>query len=202
MKIPKAIQNVIDSFERLPGIGPKSAQRLTFHLLHFPQENIEQFAQNLIDLKKSIKTCSICFNIGETEVCSICSDPTRDASTICVVEDVLDVLAMERSGRYKGRYHVLQGLIDPLNSIGPDDIYIPQLLERVRNQEIGISEVILATNPTMEGEATAMYLTKQLRVQSSELRITRIGYGLPTGADLEYADEITLARAMEGRREY
>lgn len=208
MKIPKAIQNVIDSFERLPGIGPKSAQRLTFHLLHFPQEQLDQMAQNLMDLKRSTQICKVCFNIGETDVCTICSDPQRDQSILCVVEDVLDVLAMERSGRFKGKYHVLHGIIDPLNSIGPDDIYIPQLLDRVTplrpgsaGQE-GIKEVIIATNPTMEGEATAMYIVKQLKGLSETLRVSRIGYGLPTGADLEYADEITLQRAMEGRREY
>lgn len=202
MKIPKAIQQVIDNFERLPGIGPKSAQRLTFHLLHFPQEHLDQFAQSLIDLKKSTVMCTICFNIGETEVCDVCQDSTRDTSMVCVVEDVLDVLAMERSRRFRGRYHVLHGIIDPLNAIGPDDIYIPQLMERIKNDELKITEVILATNPTMEGEATAMYIVKQLKAQNEKLKISRLGSGLPIGADLEYADEITLQRAFEGRREY
>lgn len=202
MRIPKAIQNVIDNFERLPGIGPKSAQRLTFHLLRFPQEYLDEFAQNLSDLKKSTIMCKTCFNIGESETCSICSDSQRDTSVLCVVEDVLDVLAMERSGRFKGKYHVLHGIIDPLNAIGPDDIYIPQLLNRVINTELGIQEVIIATNPTMEGEATAMYIVKQVKAQNPEIKISRIGSGLPIGADIEYADEITLQRAMEGRREY
>lgn len=202
MKVPKAIQRVIDNFERLPGIGPKSAQRLTFHLLHFPQEHLDQFAQSLIDLKKSTVMCSICFNIGESDICDVCQDSTRDTSMVCVVEDVLDVLAMERSRKFKGRYHVLHGIIDPLNAIGPDDIYIPQLLERVTDSTANITEVILATNPTMEGEATAMYIVKQLKSHSETLKISRLGSGLPIGADLEYADEITLQRAFEGRREY
>ncbi|HRN96408.1 MAG TPA: recombination mediator RecR [Candidatus Levybacteria bacterium] len=202
MRIPKAIQNVIDNFERLPGIGPKSAQRLTFHLLRFPQEYLDEFAANLSELKKSTIMCTTCFNIGESEICSICSDLQRDDSVLCVVEDVLDVIAMERSGRFKGRYHVLHGIIDPLNAIGPDDIYIPQLLERIKNNELGIKEVIIATNPTMEGEATAMYLVKQLKIQNENIKVSRIGSGLPIGADIEYADEITLQRAMEGRREY
>ena len=200
MRIPKAIQNVIDNFERLPGIGPKSAQRLTFHLLHFPQEYLDQFAQNLTELKRSTIMCTTCFNIGETDTCMICQDVTRDTSVLCVVEDVLDVLAMERSRRFKGRYHVLHGIIDPLNSIGPDDIYIPQLLDRL--QDGTVKEIIIATNPTMEGEATAMYIVKQVKGKNSDIKITRIGSGLPIGADLEYADEITLQRALEGRREY
>lgn len=202
MRIPKSIQNVIDNFERLPGIGPKSAQRLTFHLLHFPQEHLDQFAESLKDLKKKTVMCKICFNIGEAEVCDICSDSSRDEKMICVVEDVLDVIAMERGRRYKGRYHVLHGMIDPLNAIGPDDIYIPQLLDRIEKEGENIEEIILATNPTMEGEATAMYIVKQIKAKSGELKISRLGSGLPIGADLEYADEITLQRAFEGRREY
>ncbi len=210
MRIPKPIQQVIDNFERLPGIGPKSAQRLTFHLLRFPQEYLDDFAKNLTELKRSTVMCSICFNIGESTTCSVCSDPQRESETICVVEDVLDVLAMERSGRFRGKYHVLHGIIDPLNAIGPDDIYIPQLLERItRSASSGqpsegevIKEVIIATNPTMEGEATAMYLVRQLKMQDENLKISRIGSGLPIGADIEYADEITLQRAMESRREY
>lgn len=209
MRIPKAIQNLIESFERLPGIGPKTAQRLTFYLLHVPQHELERFANSLLNLKKQTVMCSICFQIGETDPCEICSNKARDTSTICVVEHPLDVLALEKSGKYHGVYHVLHGKIDPLNNIGPDEIYIKQLFDRVSgNQRLGsakISEVILATNPTMEGEATAMYITKQLRSQISNgksVRITRIGRGLPVGADLEYADEVTLQRAMEGRQEY
>ncbi len=202
MRMPKAIQGLIESFERLPGIGPKTAQRLTFYLLHVPQGELEQFSNHLLNLKKEVVLCSKCFGIAEDTLCSICSDQTRDQTTICVVEQPLDVFALEKNGKYKGVYHVLHGKIDPLNNIGPDEIYIKPLLDRIMNYELGIKEVILATNPTMEGEATAMYLLKQLRIQSSELRITRIGRGLPVGADIEYADEITLQRAMEGRSEY
>lgn len=202
MRIPKAIQNLIETFERLPGIGPKTAQRLTFYLLHVPQNELDSFASSVQNLKTQTVTCSICFLIGETDPCEICSSPARDKSTICVVEQPLDVLALEKGGKYRGLYHVLHGKIDPLNNIGPDEIFIKQLLQRIRNHELGIREVILATNPTMEGEATAMYIAKQIRAKSLELRVTRIGRGLPTGADLEYADELTLQRAMEGRSEY
>ncbi len=203
MKIPKAIQNLIESFEKLPGVGPKTAQRLTFYLLHVPQYELDKFAGSLTSLKTGTTICSNCFTVGETDPCEICEDGNRDQGLICVVEEPLDVLALERGGKYKGVYHVLHGRIDPLNNIGPDEIYIDQLLERIKKAEI--SEVILATNPTMEGEATAMYITKQIKSQilnlKSELKITRIGRGLPIGADLEYADEVTLQRAMEGRSE-
>lgn len=199
MKIPKAIQATIESFEKLPGVGPKTAQRLTFYLLHVPQYELEKFAKSLTELKTATTICSICFIVGESDPCEICDDKERDQSVICVVEDPLDVLALERGGRFKGAYHVLHGRIDPLNNIGPDEIFIKQLLERVSKNDI--SEIIIATNPTMEGEATAMYITKELRKQNIELKITRIGRGLPIGADIEYADEITLQRAMEGRSE-
>ena len=201
MKIPKALERVIESFERLPGIGPKSAQRLAFYLLHVPQSDLEDFAQALINLKKNTQMCAICFNIGTTEFCDICADSERDISIVCIVEDALDVLAFERSDKFKGVYHVLHGVVDPLNSMGPDDIYIPQLLKRLKTDS-KIKELIVATNPTMEGEATAMYIVKQLQTPNSKLRITRIGRGLPVGADIEYADEVTLARALEGRSEY
>jgi len=201
MKIPKAIQQVIESFERLPGIGPKTAQRLTFYLLHVPQGELDRFALSLQNLKKGTMMCSICFSIDETDPCSICSDIKRDQSVVCVVEQALDVLALEKSRKYHGAYHVLHGKIDPLNNIGPDEIKIGDLLRRVSEQE-GIKEVILATNPTMEGEATAMYIAKQLKANNAELKVTRIGRGLPTGADLEYADPTTLEQAMQGRNEY
>ncbi|MDE2590735.1 MAG: recombination mediator RecR [Patescibacteria group bacterium] len=201
MKIPKAIQNLVESFEKLPGVGPKTAQRLTFYLLHVPQEQLDSFAISLQQLKKGTVMCLVCFTIAETDPCDIDSDPLRDKSTICVVEQPLDVLALEKNGKYKGVYHVLHGRIDPLNNIGPDDIYIPQLLQRVRGSS-SIKEIIIATNPTMEGEATAMYLNKQLKVQNENIKITRIGRGLPIGADIEYADDITLQRAMEGRSEF
>jgi len=216
MRIPKAIQNVIESFERLPGVGPKTAQRLTFYLLHVPQGELDRFAQSVQKLKNDTVMCSICFTVDETDPCSICSDKSRDQSMICVVEQPLDVLALEKSGKYHGVYHVLHGKIDPLNNIGPDEIRISELIRRIRvasnamkdeglndaTSNVAINEIILATNPTMEGEATAMYIAKQLRVESGELRITRIGRGLPTGADLEYADSTTLERAMDGRSDY
>ncbi len=202
MKLPKALSKVIEDFEKLPGVGPKSAQRLAFYLLHVPQYSLDQFALDLTNLKKETVLCSVCYNIGDVNPCYICSDAGRDKSTICIVEDALDVLALERSGTYRGLYHVLHGVIDPLNSIGPDDIYIPQLLSRLKTLDGAVSEIILATNPTMEGEATAMYLVRDLKALNNTLKITRIGHGLPTGADIEYADETTLDRALEGRREY
>jgi recombination protein RecR len=203
MKIPKAIQNLIESFEKLPGIGSKTAQRLTFYLLHVPQGELDNFSNSIQLLKKGTIICSTCFAVDEANPCSICSNLSRDKSTVCVVEEPLDVLALEKNGRYKGVYHVLHGKIDPLNNIGPDEIYIKQLFERVSgDQDSVIREIIIATNPTMEGEATAMYVAKQLKTLNSRLKITRIGRGLPTGADIEYADELTLQRAMEGRSEY
>lgn len=203
MRLPKAIQDVINSFEKLPGIGPKTAARLAFYLLHVPQPELDNFGNALKALKAQTILCSTCCTIGETDPCVICSDLERDASTICVVEQPLDVVALEKNGKYKGVYHVLHGKIDPLNNIGPDEIYISQLLKRVTNGHAEeIREIILATNPTMEGEATAMYITKQLKGKGPNLKITRIGRGLPIGADLEYADEMTLLRAMEGRSEY
>lgn len=220
MRIPKAIQSLIESFERLPGIGPKTAQRLTFYLLHVPQGELDKFSSSVQNLKKDTVLCSVCFIVGETDPCYICSDEKRDGSVICVVENPLDVLSIEKSGKYNGAYHVLHGRIDPLNNIGPDEIYIKQLLERVKGSSNGsgptsIKEIILATNPTMEGEATAMYIAKKLGElktssfaeasedkQISKIKVTRIGRGLPVGADIEYADEVTLQRAMEGRQVY
>ncbi len=205
MKIPKAIQQVIESFERLPGIGPKTAQRLSFYLLHVPQGELDRLAASVQNLRKGTVICSICFSIDETNPCSVCTDPRRDQSIVCVVEQALDVLALEKNGKYHGVYHVLHGRIDPLNNIGPDEIRIGELLKRVR-EETKITEIILATNPTMEGEATAMFISRQLRTLNNPpaggLKVTRIGRGLPTGADLEYADPTTLERAMEGRSNY
>lgn len=204
MRIPRAIQNLISSFEKLPGIGPKTAQRLTFYLLHVPQENLENFAQSLENLKKNTILCSICKNIGETDPCWVCADSSRDKKTIMVVEQPLDLLALERTRRFKGVYHVLHGAINPLDNIGPDEIFITQLTVRVRDLiEEGNIELILATNPTMEGEATAMYIRRQLEGlngDQNKLILTRLGVGLPTGADLEYADENTLTQAIEGRK--
>jgi len=204
MIIPKAIQNLIESFERLPGVGQKTAQRLTFYLLHVPQGELDNFANALQNLKKDTILCSNCFMIGESDPCVICANSQRDNSIICVVEQPLDVIALEKNGKYKGVYFVLHGKIDPLNNIGPDEIYINQLIKRINNQKSIIKEIILSTNPTMEGEATAMYIAKQIKSLPAgrQVKITRIGRGLPIGADLEYADEVTLQRAMEGRSSY
>jgi recombination protein RecR len=199
--LPKALSRLIESFERLPGIGPKSATRLAFYLLHVPKEELEQFAANLTGLKEHTVLCSVCKNVAEKDPCAICASPGRDKGMICVVEQPTDVLSIEKTGKYKGVYHVLHGAIDPLNNIGPDEIYIDHLLKRVGSQ---VAEVILATNPTMEGEATAMYIQKQLQAASDkrQVKLTRLAHGLPVGADIEYADEVTLTRALEGRREY
>jgi recombination protein RecR len=202
MKIAKAISSLTESFEKLPGIGPKSAQRLTYYLLRVPQTQLDEFSNNLARLKIDTVFCSICKNIAEAEPCAICSDVSRDHTVCLVVENPLDVLAFERSGRYKGLYHVLHGAINPLENIGPDEIYCQALLDRINNEQItNIKEVIIATNPTMEGEATSMFLTKQLKITNYKLQITRLGMGIPTGADLEYADDTTLTQALEGRRE-
>ena len=197
--IPKVVRELIEAFERLPGIGPKSAQRLTYYLLHAPKEEAEMLAKSALALKESTVLCSICFNISEKDPCEIDTDPTRDKSIICVVEDPLDVLAIDRTN-FKGLYHVLHGSISPLQNIGPDELHVKELLPRLKDGTV--KEVILATNPTMEGEATAMYIVKQLKTRHPEIKITRIGRGLPVGADIEYADEVTLGRALEGRSEY
>jgi len=208
MQVPKPIQNLIEAFERLPGIGPKTAARLTFYLLHVPQKELDRFSEAISNLKKKTVLCSICFNVSESDPCPICQDEMRDKSKICVVENPLDVLAIEKSGSYKGLYHVLHGAIDPLNNIGPDELKIKELLKRVQAPGIRAEEIVLATNPNMEGEATAMYIARQIRdlqIPNSKFqipKITRIGRGLPVGGDLEYADEVTLTRALEGRREY
>ena len=202
MRIAKAISSLTESFEKLPGIGPKSAQRLTYYLLRVPQSQLDDFSENLVRLKKDTVLCSICKNIAESDPCVICSDSGRDHSVCLVVENPLDVLAFERSGKYKGVYHVLHGAINPLENIGPDEIFIEDLLKRLTPKELMVlKEVVIATNPTMEGEATSMYLSKQIKNVNPEIRITRLGMGIPTGADLEYADDVTLTQAIEGRRE-
>lgn len=207
MLVPKAIFNLVNAFERLPGIGPKTAQRLTFYLLHVPQPMLDDFALALTNLKKQTVLCSICHNVAESDPCPICSSQNRDHTMICVIEQPLEVLAMERSGWYKGVYHVLHGAISPLNNIGPDELKIRELLERIKRSEGNLKEIILATNSNMEGEATAMYIAREISRLKSEMPrlkgvgVTRLGQGLPTGADLEYADDLTLQRAMEGRRE-
>jgi len=204
MRVARAIQKLIESLEKLPGIGPKTAQRLTFYLLHVPQKQLDEFSEAVGNLKKNTKICSLCFNVSERDPCSICSDPGRDKTKICVVEQPLDILAIEKAGSYNGLYHVLHGAINPLDNIGPEQLHIHDLIPRIKDGII--TELIIATNPTMEGEATAMFITKLIHQQSTinhkSLIISRIGRGLPTGADLEYADEITLTKAFEGRREY
>ncbi|MDZ7586707.1 MAG: recombination mediator RecR [Patescibacteria group bacterium] len=202
MKIARAVSRLIEAFEKLPGIGPKSAQRLTFYLLHNPQSELEKFSLALSRLKKDTRECTFCFNIGETSPCFICVDKSRDGSKICVVEQPLDILAVEKGGFYRGLYHVLGGAISPLNNIGPEELHLYELWERLKDGKI--SELIMATNPNMEGEATAMYIRKILidKGLNNKVQITRIGRGLPVGADLEYADEVTLSRAFEGRREF
>lgn len=199
MKIARPIAALIESFQKLPGIGPKSAQRLTYYLLHVPQAQLDDFAESLSRLKKDTKLCSICKNISETDPCPICSDISRNKSLVLVVEQPLDILAFERTGKFKGVYHVLHGAINPLENIGPDEIYIKELMSRLIDEPI--TEIIIATNPTMEGEATAMFLTKQVKGKGLKVKVTRLGMGVPTGADLEYADETTLTQAIEGRRE-
>jgi recombination protein RecR len=204
MNLPRSIRKLIEAFERLPGIGPKTAARLTFYLLHVPQKELDSFANAFSKLKKDTVECSICFNVSEKDPCLICSDHNRDKSTICVVEQPLDVLALEKTGDYQGVYHVLHGAISPLNDIGPDEIKINELIKRVNESTSQrVNEIILATNPNMEGEATAMYIAKRVKESKSQrVKVTRLGQGLPTGGDLEYADEVTLSRALEGRREY
>ena len=201
MKIARPIAALIESFQKLPGVGPKSAQRLTYYLLHVPQTQLDDFAESVSRLKKDTVLCSVCKNVSETDPCPICSDPSRDHSVVMVVEQPLDILAFEKTGRFKGVYHVLHGAINPLDNIGPDEIYIEQLLDRVKGKGQMVEEIIVATNPTMEGEATSMYLLKKIKTVNSKLKITRLGMGIPTGADLEYADEVTLTQALEGRRE-
>ena len=202
MRIARAINSLIEAFERLPGIGPKSAARLTYYLLHVPQSELDRFSDAIGNLKRGTKECSECHNISEFDPCDICADGSRDKSIICVVEQPLDVLAIERGDGYTGVYHVLHGVIDPLHNIGPDEIRIAELINRVQDSRFKVQEVILALNPNMEGESTCMYVNKMLKAQSPMLKITRLAHGLPMGADIEYADDQTLTHAMEGRREY
>ena len=192
-----SIEKLIESFEKLPSIGHKTAIRLAFHMLDMTDDEITEFTTSITDAKKKLKYCSTCFNISDTDPCPICSNPKRDQSTICVVEDVRDIMAMERTHEYKGVYHVLHGTISPMNGIGPDEIKIKELLNRIRDNDI--KEVIIATNPRVEGEATSIYISKLIK--AFNIKVTRIAHGIPVGGDLEYTDEITLMKAMEGRRE-
>ena len=194
---PAALQNLADQFARLPGIGGKTAQRLAFHVLSLPLEDAEEFAAAILEAKKQVHTCPICQNLTDRELCPICDDDMRDSSIICVVAEPRDVIAMERSREFRGTYHVLHGVISPLNHVTQDDIKIRELLHRVASGEV--KEVIMATNPDTEGEATAMYISRLLRPM--EVKVTRLAYGVPVGSQLEYADEVTLSRALEGRQE-
>ncbi|MDP4031223.1 MAG: recombination mediator RecR [Patescibacteria group bacterium] len=200
MRIARGISRLFEALEKLPGIGPKTAQRLTFYLLHNPQAELDKFAQALSRLKQDTKICSLCFNVDENSPCWICLDRQRDQSLICIVESPLDVLVIEKGGFYTGLYHVLGGAISPLNNLGPDELHLYDLMPRLKAGKI--SEIILATNPNMEGEATAMFIAKLVKDKLPKINLTRIGRGLPIGADIEYADEQTLSRAFEGRREF
>jgi recombination protein RecR len=194
---PPAVGRLIEALQRLPGIGPKTAQRLTFHLLKQPGAEVEDLAEALVELKTRVLHCSRCFNVSDEDPCRICVDPARDGNLLCVVEEPNDLLAMERTGEYRGRYHVLLGALSPLEGIGPEELKVRELLARLEANQV--REVILATNPNVEGDATAIYLAKLIRPLGP--RVTRIARGLPVGGDLEYADEVTLSRALEGRRE-
>ena len=194
---PEPVARLIEALQRLPGIGPKTAQRLSFFLLKRPADEVSELATALTELKTRVIHCSRCWNVTEEDPCRICRDPARDARSLCVVEEPNDLLALERTGEFKGRYHVLMGALSPLDGIGPEDIKVRELLGRLEGEQV--DEVILATNPSVEGEATAIYLAKLLKPLG--VRITRIAHGLPVGGDLEYADEVTLSKALEGRKE-
>lgn len=196
--LPKSVQNLIDEFSRLPGIGPKTAARLTFYLLSKPEYDINKLGNSISNLKKNLIFCRICYNISEQDPCEICQDKNRQKDIICVVEEPLDVLSFQRTN-YRGVYHVLGGVISPIDDIGPDDLTIKQLFYRIKKDEI--SEIILATDPSLEGEATAMYIAKEI-ANRRNLKVTRLARGLPVGGDLEYTDEVTLSRALEGRSEF
>jgi len=194
---PKSLENLIDKFAALPGVGRKSAQRLAFHILSLPEGEAEAFASAIVEARSSVHCCSVCQNLTEGDVCAICSSDRRDKSTICVVSEPRDVLSIERSREYSGVYHVLHGVLSPMSHIGPDDIRISELMKRVSTG--GVNEIIMATNPDTEGEATAMYISRL--VKPFDVRVTRLAYGIPVGSNLEFADDATLTRAMEGRTE-
>lgn len=192
-----SITKLIEQFARLPGIGPKTAQRLSFHVLNMSQQHVEEFAAALLAVKEDIVACPVCYNLTDVEPCRICRDESRDRSLICVVEEPQDVVAFEKTRDYKGLYHVLHGVISPMEGVGPEDLKIKELLKRLGNEEV--KEIIVATNPDVEGETTALYLTKLLKPMG--IKVTRIAYGVPVGGDLEYADTVTLGRALLGRQE-
>ncbi|CEO26269.1 recombination mediator RecR [Paraclostridium sordellii] len=191
------ISTLIEEFSKLPGVGRKTAQRLAFHVINMNMNDVEALSKAIVEAKKEIKYCSVCYNITDKDPCSMCSNKNRDSSVICVVEDPRDVAAMERTKEFNGQYHVLNGVISPMDGIGPDMIRIKELIQRLGNQDV--REIIMATNPTIEGEATAMYIARLLKPMG--IKVTRIAHGLPVGGDLEYADEVTISKALEGRRE-
>ena len=197
MIYPKSIAALIEHFQKFPSVGPKSAQRMAFYLLRMSENEVQKFAQTIIDAKKNTHTCEICFNLSSTSPCEICTSSRRDRSVICVVAETKDLIAIEKTNEYKGLYHILQGLISPMDGIGAEDIRIKELLNRLTNEDV--KEVILALSPSVEGEATSLYLSKLMRPFG--IKISRIAFGLPVGSDLEYADEITIAKALEGRHE-
>jgi len=197
MIYPKSIASLIEQFQKFPSVGPKSAQRMAFFLLRMSKSDVENFAKTVIEAKENTKTCEICFNLSSSSPCEICSSTSRDKSTICVVSESKDLIAIEKTNEYKGLYHVLQGLISPMDGIGAEDIRIKELLNRLTDESV--KEVILALSPSVEGEATSLYLTKLIKPFG--IKVSRIAFGLPVGADLEYADEITIAKAIEGRHE-
>ncbi|MEI3604542.1 recombination mediator RecR [Pseudogracilibacillus sp. SE30717A] len=197
MYYPEPISKLIDSFTKLPGIGPKTAVRLAFFVIEMNDDDVVDFAKALVSAKRELNHCAICGHITDQETCAICQDHTRDESIICVVEDSKDVIAMEKMREFNGKYHVLHGSISPMDGIGPEDINVPSLIKRLKENDV--KEIILATNPNIEGEATAMYISRL--VKPSGIKATRIAHGLPVGGDLEYADEVTLAKSLEGRRE-
>lgn len=200
--LPNSLKKISLFLERLPGIGEKTANRLTFFLLNLPEEDLVEFGENVSTLKLKTKLCKNCFNFTEKEICDICANSERDKSVICVVETVLDLLSFEQGRIYNGIYHVLHGKIDPLNRVGPDDIKINELIFKIQNPKSKVAELILATNPDMEGEATAVYINRKIKDQKSKIKVTRLAYGLPMGANLEYADYMTLKKAIEGRSEF
>lgn len=204
MRIPKAIENLIEALERLPGIGPKTAARLAFYLLRVPEEERQALGNSVLEVGQKVQLCQRCWNIAEAALCKVCEDETRDQSVLCVVEDPLDLIAFEKTGKYRGLYHVLHGVIAPLEHVGPENLKIAELINRLTKEPI--NEVILALNPSLEGEATAMYIKKligeQLTANGKNIRITRLASGIPTGGDLEYADALTLTKALEGRQDF
>ncbi len=202
MDLPKSIQDLVESFEMLPGIGPKTAQRLAFYVLRLPVDDVKRFSESVNAIKENTKICKECFNVAEGELCSVCANPSRGRQTICVVESPLDVIALEKSG-YKGVYHVLHGFINPIAGVGPDEIFIPQLFNRLSllgEAGVQVSEIILATSTSMEGESTSMYINREIvKNYGDSIKVSRIGKGLPMGADIEFADERTLSDAIQGR---